>query len=323
MAAGRTGSVEMASRRLLIEAPGLEHWLQAADELPGCLASVFARSHAISLQGDLPIAAALGVSNLPAAPLCRLGAGHDDAFSHHWLRFDPIALLPDLTAVWIQSRVVMNFAEAPALTAEFQHMLQAEGMAWSTDDLGSYGLIHSDERIDCDFISLDRVTGRRLDEVLPNGADQTRMRRMLNESQMIFHQQRALDHPGQQGMGLWFWGAGSLPSESLSMGAVTMSCMQGLDQLSDEWRGLARWLKIDLVEQSEFQPFDGSQLMHAGLMDTELALDALEQRWIQPAWAALASGKLHELVLIDLDCCWRIGRFDRWAFWRRAPKAEI
>ncbi|MEM7053992.1 MAG: hypothetical protein AAF446_05535 [Pseudomonadota bacterium] len=309
----------MTANRLLIEAPGLAHWLQAPDQMPGCLSRFFSRARATGLQDDLPIAAALGLLEIPAAPVCRLARGYDDAFNGYWLRFDPIVLLPDLTAVWIRSRVVMNLDDdaSATLRTEFQQMLQVAGIDWQHQGSGEYGLIQTMDAIDCDFLPLDRVIGRRLDEVLPSGADQTRMRRMLNESQMIFHQQRALDHPGQQGMGLWFWGAGRLSSEPPSIGPVTMSCSQGVDQLSDEWLGLARWLNIELIEVSEYQVVNGSSLVDAGLIDSEPRLEALEQRWVQPAWAALASGRLHELMLIDGDCGWQLGRFDRWAFWRR------
>ena len=96
-----------------------------------------------------------------------------------------------------------------------------------------------------------------------------------------------------------------------------MANAHGVDHLSDEWLGLARWLKIDVVEQSEHQPFAGISLIDAGTMDSETELHELDQRWIQPAWAALASGKLRELTLIDGDRAWQVRRFNRWAFWRR------
>lgn len=309
-------------RRLLIASPQLEHWLEAAAEWSGCLKTLLARARVVSLHGDVPIADALGLSNVPAAPLCRLSGGYEDALTGHWLRFDPVSLLPDLTAVWIQSRVAIDLrhASSTSLVEELKQMLQAEGIAWQPNGSSEYGLIHLEKPFDADFIALDRVIGRRLDEVLPTGADQTRWRRMLNESQMIFHQFRALDHPNQQGMGLWFWGAGNLPAERPSVGPVYMTGLHGTDGLSDTWRGLAHWLNIDVIEQPEYVDRPGTGLIDAGIVDSEAALAELEQHWIQPAWQALATGKLNQLMLIGSDRAWRIGRFDRWAWWRRAKE---
>ena len=310
------------TRRLLIAIPQLEHWLQVLTEWPGCLKQLITRARVIPLQGDVPVADALGLPNIAAAPLCRLSGGHEDAFGGHWLRFDPISLLPDLTAVWVQARAAFDLGDASSarLVGELKQMLQAEGIAWPPNGFSRYGLIHLEKAFDADFIALDRVIGRRLDEVLPTGADQTRWRRMLNESQMIFHQLRALDHPNQQGMGLWFWGAGNLPAERPSIGPAYMIGLHGTDGLSDTWRGLARWLTINIIEQAEYADRPGTGLIDAGIVDSEAALAELEQHWIQPAWRALAAGRLNQLMLIGSDHAWRVGRFDRWAWWRRVSE---
>ena len=314
----------MARSRLLIAAPELERWLDTPEALPETLQKLLARAQIASLEGDVPIASALGLKNIAAAPLCRLAddnsAGLDSTDEEaYWLRFDPVYLLPDLTAVWIHSPAELDgSAQALApLLEEFGRMFEAEGIDGQFCPSKSYGLIQLAEPPDSDFIPLSRVIGRRLDEVLPSGSDQMRWRRMLNESQMIFHQFRALDDTRQQGLGLWFWGSGRLPTPPLLKDA-RMLAAKSVETLTDEWRGLARWMRLEIVEQFEYQPFSGTRIVHAEVADSADALMQLEQRWIRPAWQALSTGSLHQLMLVGTDRAWTAGRFDRWAFWRRA-----
>ena len=77
-------------------------------------------------------------------------------------------------------------------------------------------------------------------------------------------------------------------------------------------------MSLEIVEQSEYQPFSGTRIVHAGVADSAAALMQLEQRWIRPAWQALSGGSLHQLMLVGSDQACTAGRFDRWAFWRRS-----
>ena len=52
--------------------------------------------------------------------------------------------------------------------------------------------------------------------------------------------------------------------------------------------------------------------------DLHEALAELDRRWIAPAVAALAAGRLERLWLLANGRAWALRPRDRWRFWRRA-----
>lgn len=307
--------------QLLIDAPGLQHWLEPPEKLPAGLGLFVHRAKSIEIDGVLPVASLLGLEHASPAALTALADQAEPHPDEHWLRFDPVYLMPDLTAVWIHSRADLDLLKGAMqpLIDELSIMFEAVGLDWQIGAPGHYGLIRSQQPIDCHFESLDQVAGRRLDEVLPVGKQQLRWRNLLNESQMIFHQFRALDDATPQSLGLWFWGAGCLPKTRPACSGQIMSSSSG-GPISAVWRGLAQWTQFELCDQHSFTPQAGVQLVQAQPLRTEPELEALERDWIQPAMHALAKGHLRQIDLLDQQRCWRMRRWDRWAFWRKADQ---
>ncbi|MFN2333268.1 MAG: hypothetical protein ABR550_02435, partial [Wenzhouxiangellaceae bacterium] len=146
------------------------------------------------------------------APLSRLGlsaqARPSDAHRDCWIRFDPLLFMPDLQSVWIQDRIEIDFSDPrlKLLRDQLHGSFAEQGLEWVDDGRAGFGLLRLGKAPDCRFLPPAQALGLRLDQALPAGRDARRWRRLINETQMIFHQFRAPDRADQQGTGLWFWG---------------------------------------------------------------------------------------------------------------------
>jgi len=308
-------------RQLVIQVPDLEFLPGGAGALPARLTRLLGRARRIEAGPDALIARALGLDALPAAgPLTRL-ASRADAEGSAWLRFDPVAMLPDLTEVWLEKPVPLDFGN-PALQPlvdELQQMLAAEGLEWAPEPGRGCGVVGLQELPDVHFPPLPEIPGRRLAEVLPEGPDARRWRRLINESQMVFHQFRPLARADQRGTGLWFWGPGRIPAAPLS--PALSSRLKILDASHDVLlQGLANWLGVE-VEQAGAGGLGDMTGDHDVLLKWPIAgespvqsLAELTRHWIAPA-------RGFEVTLIGSLGAWQIGPRERLAFWRRRPPA--
>lgn len=206
-------------RRLILHIPDLEHFPGGARALPRRLRDLLGRAARVEASGDALTTALsdlLGDVELPGpAPASRLAnaALEWPEAGSWWLRFDPVVVLPDLTAVWVERPLALDFGDASmrAPATALAEMFAAEGLTWTPAPGQRHGLLQLPARPEVRFRPLAACPGRRLDELLPEGRDAARWCRLINESQMLFHQYRALDRGDQRGVGLWFWGDGRVP----------------------------------------------------------------------------------------------------------------
>lgn len=239
-----------------------------------------------------------------------------------WLRFDAVRLVPDLTSVWLDRTMPLDFGadELRPLVTELQAMFEAEGLDWRPDHGDRFGLLALGEDPACSFAGPDAVHGKRLDDVLPTGPGAARWRRLINESQMIFHQFRPLSRADQQGAGLWFWGAGEMTGRAAARQSVRVVDSAG----SARVRGLAKWLDALLADSTA--GFDdvaeSACLVHWPLqsVDIDAALSRLAEHWLAPARRAQRKGKPVEIFIVGSTGYWRLGRLGALAFWRRGAQ---
>lgn len=307
--------------RLILHVPLIESLPGGAAVLPPALQKTLARARRAECKADQALASLFGSAPLPApAVLSALAepAAHIDAIGRHWLRFDPIRLVPDLTAVWVDRPLPLDFsaAELQPVVAELRTMFEHEGLEWHSPG-GSFGLLCLDSTPDCVFLAPDAAHGMRLDEVLPTGADASTWRRLINESQMVFHQFRTLGRADQEGVGLWFWGAGG---NCAPAGVSEPVCV--VDRADSALvAGLAEWLGAGrLCHGARFDDArTANAYVHWPLQDTDVqaALAQLVDAWLMPAVHALRRGRLTEIAIVGGSGCWRLGRLDALAFWRR------
>jgi len=310
--------------RLILHVPLIESLPGGAAELPGPLHTALARARRTECDADQALAVLFQSPPLPApAVLSALADPElaDDNENRHWLRFDPVRLMPDLTAVWVDRPLPLDFgaAELQPVVDELRAMFEHERLEWCPGT-GAFGLLRLDQAPDCSFLPPDAVHGMRLDEVLPTGPDASRWRRLINESQMVFHQFRSMERADQQGVGLWFWGAGADPGPAGAPGPV---CVVDRSE-SAIVTGLARWLgggRLDCT--AGFEHLDaGCGYVHWPLQDTDVQATLLQliDTWLTPAIQALRRGRLTEIAVVGSSGCWRLGRLDAFALWRRTAR---
>lgn len=303
---------------LILHLPHLES--SAPERLPGSLASALRMARYASTGCTDALAAALARGPLPPpAVRSALGAGIDpaDAF---WMRFDAVHMRPDLTAVWVDRPVALDF-DAPALSdlrRELTELFESEGLAGGLRFAGRFGLLALGTAPDCRFADLAAVQGGRLDECLPSGPDAPRWRRLITAAQMLFHRFRALDRADPSGVGLWFWGGGRLAVPTQPAGGLRV-----VDVFDNALaRGLGRWLDAPVDSDPAWPPAPGDDgrfvvELPDDAADPARALETLVVDWLEPALAALRRGRLKRIRIVGSRGSWRLGRFHKLALWRR------
>lgn len=338
--------------QLLVVLPALDDILDGRlQALPG-LARLLGFGRIERGGGDSALAASLGLKSIPAAgPRAALAAGDPAEPGNACLRVDPVHLQPDLTAVWLRQAAALDWSAASMapLHAALDELFDRPGLDWSAPATGVPGRIRLQEPPQAGFVPLHAAVGRRLDETLPRGPDAAGWHALINESQMIFHQFRALDDPSSAGLGLWFWGAGTLPArpEASPIARVIAAGDPA------EAEGLARWFDVEAEPLTRPELHrdratatataaahgasagdglantsantSGTTLIEATLgADAPERLVALDARVFEPAWRALRAGRLGSVRVIGADRTVRLGRWSPFAFWRRPfrPEAE-
>lgn len=301
---------------LILNLPGIEG--SDPSSLPGDLSDALRKARYSGHRTGDPLASVLGCAALPApAVLSALGTGIDPGV-RHWLRFDVVRMIPDLTAVWIDRPLRFDF-DAPAYAAlrrELTELLASEGLSEGVHLADGFGLISLHSAAECRFSGLDAAQGGRLDERLPEGPDASRWRRLITASQMLLHRYRALDRADQAGAGLWFWGAGALVPPLPATSALRVVDDFG----SATVRGLGRWLGAEPgpgIRPDAEWPERTLACLPLEQADPGAALRELVDNRLQPAMRALRDGRLRRVTVVGSAGVWRLGRAHRIAFWRR------
>lgn len=288
----------------------------------------------------------LGADDAPWGALRLLGEGGDPGRAA-WLCADPAHLrfARDTLVLAGPRELDLQAAEAAALVDSLNEHLSDAGEFQATAAKRWHLRLPSPTAVNTH--PFDRVVGRKVDSFLPDGADGSRWRRVLNEAQMVLHDHpvnRAREQAGKAAVNsLWLWGAGALPA-GLPAPAAKLLAEQPLA------RGLAiaAGMTVEplpaaarpLLERHE----EGALLLlldqlylphlHLDADGWRTAVQALERDWLDPLLAALHAGQLEALhcsglgdaAAIEVEMQAR----DRWKFWRRplsldrlAPPAAV
>ena len=303
----------------VLRIPGLERLIGAAPARPAELIRSLTRGRYREVTPGAALSALLRSPALPeAGPLSRLGtrAEAPPAEGSVWLRADAVRMIPDLTAVWIDRPLTADLCspELEPMRRELDAMFAAEGLAWIPEPGAAHALLRLDELPDCDFVGPLAARGGRLDEALPTGRGALRWRRLMNESQMIFHRFRSLDRADQHGAGLWFWGAGTGRGRAGERPELIVHGHRG-DALA---LGLARWLGAHFSDGDAFGRGDHRRVLCRWHPEASgSSWQQLEGVWLVPAADALQRGRLKRLAIVGDRGTWQLGRWSRWARWRR------
>jgi len=301
---------------IVILVPELEALLSEAGQAPGRLRRILACARRRELDIAHYQSELLTGQSLPPAPLTRLVDQPEDA-DGAWMRADPVSLVPDLNAVWMQPGAELQ-PESPAARA-LQDLFDEHGFQFDQPAPGR-GYLRLGQAAASRFIPPWAIAGQSLDHVLPTGPDARGWRKLINEAQMLLHQHLDDDqHSTRQPGGLWFWGAGELPSRE------SVSSRVGSVYSSDEvLLALSQWLLMTPL------PFSRDQVPPPGslvewLVEPELSaadnLAALDH-WLKPLWRRLKYGRLNALELASRERAWMLRPTDSWRFWRRGDDSR-
>lgn len=309
--------------RLVLAVPDLEALCAEAQHPPAVLSRILARAREQGAESDLPLAEALGLDPVPApAALSRLASRAPDADPDPeavWMRADVVALVPDLTAVWVRGPAAWPESARRDMQTAVSELFADEELEYFAGDDGQ-GHLRLPAMPDCRFQPPGRIAGRRLDEVLPTGAEEKTWRRRINESQMLLHSFSGHSSAAETGtLGLWFWGAGRLGAAPTPWPELVMD--PGDDPVM---QGLARWIGANVRKLPEWSPGPGPRVVHWRAdpgREADANLQDLARQWLTPAWQALRRRHLHALVLVGEFGWHELSPAGAWKFWRSRPAA--
>jgi hypothetical protein len=267
----------------------------------------------------------------PAAPLSYF-ADRDRRPNGFVIRADPVHLRADRDrAILFGPRLLaLQLAEAQQLAASFNAHFVTEGLALELGTTERW-YVHLASPLDLRTTPLDEVLGRNVTAYLPAGEDAPKWRRILNETQMLFHAHPVNQVRQSQGMlavnSLWLWGGGKLPSrfgnqyirlsgEDPSL--VGLAKLAGSEvvkppQDADGWQQSAEW-------GGDYLHFDRrlrDHLAHGELAEWSASLKQLEADWFAPLLSHLRKGRLASLRIAPADGqAFLITKTDLRRFWR-------
>ncbi|MGA7801585.1 MAG: hypothetical protein WCC36_12325, partial [Gammaproteobacteria bacterium] len=269
---------------------------------------------------------------LPLAAITRL-ADTGERDRGWWLRVDPVHLRADQSRlVLFDSRALdIEPDEADALLTQLRALYEADD-GWRLEaPVPGRWYVRTEQAVGVQTTPVTRVIGHHIDPYLPAGKDGTHWHRVLNEVQMLFHDQpvnAARDSQGRPTINsVWFWGGGRLPQlpaaswrrvwsdDPLAMGLATLA---GVER-SDRPAGARDWLAraepgAHLVVLDQLH----SKVLYDDLDGWVQAVEALERTWLAPLAEALARGRLTCLEILPCNGRrYRAGRLSAWRLWHR------
>lgn len=294
---------------VIIAIAELDELLAGRPALPRRLGALLARSSPRPLDAACWLAELVAGRALASAPLTRRVDAPGDC-AGTWLRADPVALTPDLNAVWIRpgARLEIDSGAARELAA----CLAEEGLDFDLPH-PERGYLRLESLPECRFVPPGEVQGESLDYVLPSGPDARTWRRLLNECQVLLHQYAGAAGGAHTG-GLWFWGGGCLPDADRVSPRVRQ--LIGDDPVLC---GLAEWLALERVDSVASAAEVSDAVVEWPLdrsADAAANLERLE-RWLAPLWRRLRQGRLDALELAGPRRAWRLTPGGAWRVWRR------
>ena len=182
--------------------------------------------------------------------------------------------------------------------------------------------------LDCSAVDPSAAVGRNLRDLLPGGRDAARVRRLVNELQMLLHEHPVNERRASRGAptanSVWLWGFGSA--------AEPQAQAHGALLTDDAWlAGLWRLHGGEVGSPGELGAYlrrSASVLRIAlapatGDAHAREQLAAWDRSLLAPARAALIEGVVQRVTLRTGRAVFDIRRSARWRVWRRPrPLAE-
>ncbi len=275
-----------------------------------------------------------GIENMPVAPITLKADGHDPG-KLYWLRADPVHLRIQRDEMFLfdAQAAPLDQTEANALCATLNQHFQEDGLQFIAPAPDRW-YVKLDSEPALTTATLDQACGSSIDALMPSGTESALWRQRMNEVQMLL-----FEHPVNVAResrrelpinSVWFWGGGFMPQNIRS---------EFTHIISDDIfaRGLAQAAQIDAqalptnILQFPTQSNENNlfiinylhnSMLYGDLAKWRAAHERLDAEYFAPLLAALKSGAINSLTLIDPNPYqareFVIAKNSLRKFWRRA-----
>jgi hypothetical protein len=251
------------------------------------------------------------LDKLAVAPITLQADGHEPG-SAYWLRADPVHLRIQRDEMFLfdAQAAPLNQIEADAFCITLNHHFERDGLQFIAAAPDRW-YTKLDSEPELTTTMLDQASGNSIDSLMPAGAESPLWRQRMNEIQMLL-----FEHPVNVAResrrelpinSVWFWGGGFMPQSIRSDYTQVMS---------DEKfaRGLAQAARVDgqtLSANNMQLPSHGSNkkliiikklynsMLYGDLAKWRDAHEQLDTEYFAPMLAALKSGAINSLTIID------------------------
>lgn len=308
----------MASATLLLPA----RTRFAGEALPPALARALGRADAVQAAAGPATLFEVLPRGWPAAAATRQ-RDRGDASGAAWVRADPAFVRPDINGarlVAIGEALGLDDNAAESLLRALRPVFGDFGMPIEATSPSRWYL-----RLDPGaplprFADPDDALGADLFEYLPPGDLGRRWRALLNDAQVTLHQHPLNAERAASGLApvnsVWFWGEGRLPDRVRALQAKILS--------DDDVVGAFAALAATSCQ--------GLPNTWPGVSDEDVAIDlrrarrlgVLCSRWLEPAVADVARGRMREMrLMFDDGAGYVLRRSQSLRLWRRPLRALV
>lgn len=294
----------------------------AGEALPAAVAKALGRADASSATGGASSLFDVLPRGWPAAAVTRQ-KDRGDAAGSAWVRADPAFVRPDINGarlLAIGEALGLDDASAESLLRTLRPVFGDFGMPIEAASPSRWYLRVEPGAPLPRFADPDEALGADLFDHLPPGDIGRRWRALLSDAQVTLHQHPLNAERAASGLApvnsVWFWGAGRLPDHVTSPYARIASD----DEVVSAFAHLASVRDVPLP--AAWPAADDAD----AAFDLRRArrLDLLSERWLEPAIADLARGRLRELRLVcDDGAAFVLRRSQSLRFWRRPLRALV
>jgi hypothetical protein len=224
-----------------------------------------------------------------------------------------VHLIPDRDRLILTdaSRLDITQEEANRLIGEIAEIYKPDGWLFKAPRPGRW-YVKPPQTPRIRTTPLADVIGRDIHPSLPTGPDGKIWHTMLNEVQILLHTAKANEERERDGKlpvnSLWFWGGGRLPN----IGAHPFTAVWSTEPVTLALARLSQTPSHDLPRDFADWRQRAGEGMHLAVVDAayppmlyrdpdswQQALQVLENTWFEPLLAALKSGALDELRLVN------------------------
>ena len=244
-------------------------------------------------------------ASMPAVAAAALCADHGAVDAAWVCAATPVHYVAEMTSVRlpVDGMLSLSVAGADSLATDFNRLWQGSGVRMTASRSGQI-FCAFDRALQVGTCDPQQVLGMHIEEFLPTGADSSRLRQLIGETEMWLFEHDANRARQELGLpvvnGLWFWGGG-VPLASLPN-------VQGWVAGDD--------LFFNAFAASGGEKFDSAVVAAAHAPGSEPWHD-LETRWLRPAIDKLRAGRLSRLQLSAEDRCFTVTARGLRRFWRR------